>query len=102
MRKLFILKAPHGNATPSKSPTSAVGNSSSSTPPTLPPRRIEDPLDLAAQKHFLASTFKRNMLFYKSEDNSIKCDLDKNILNLKEDSKKLTTMKFLKRLVHFG
>lgn len=84
------LKAPHGNATPSKSPTSAVGNSSSSTPPTLPPRRIEDPLDLAAQKHFLASTFKRNMLFYKSEDNSIKCDLDKNILNLKEDSKKIT------------
>nr|CAI6677470.1 BPK_HP1_G0043200.mRNA.1.CDS.1 [Saccharomyces cerevisiae] len=29
------------------------------------------------------------MLFYKSEDNSIKCDLDKNILNLKEDSKKI-------------
>lgn len=56
------LKAPH-SVMPAGPSTSTISNSSSPAPPLLPPRRIEDPLDLAAQKELLASTFKRNMLF---------------------------------------
>lgn len=85
------LKAPHGNTISSIPLMNTVGNFPSTAPPTLPPRRIENPLDLAAQTHLLASTYKKNILFYKNEDNSIKSDLDKNILCLKEDSKKIDT-----------
>ena len=71
--------------------TSTISNSSSPAPPLLPPRRIEDPLDLAAQKELLASTFKRNMLFYKNEDNSTKNDLDENMLILRENFQEIST-----------
>ncbi|CAI4050020.1 hypothetical protein SUVZ_13G3240 [Saccharomyces uvarum] len=84
------LKAPH-SVVPARPPTNTVSNSSSPAPPILPPRRIEDPLDLAAQKELLASTFKRNMLFYKNEDNSTKNDLDENILILRENFQKISS-----------
>lgn len=84
------LKAPH-SVMPAGPPTSTISNSSSPAPPLLPPRRIEDPLDLAAQKELLASTFKRNMLFYKNEDNSTKNDLDENMLILRENFEEIST-----------
>ncbi|QID87329.1 gyp-like protein [Saccharomyces pastorianus] len=85
------LKAPHSSAVPVRPLTNTFGNSSSPAPPILPPRRIEDPLDLAAQKELLASTFKRNMLFYKNKDNSVKNDLDENMLILRENFQKIST-----------
>ncbi|CAI4048624.1 hypothetical protein SKDZ_13G3180 [Saccharomyces kudriavzevii ZP591] len=83
------LKVPCGDEMPGRLSMNTSGSSSSSAPPILPPRRIENPLDLAAQKDFLASTFRRNMRFYKNEDSSIKSDLDENMLTLREDSKKI-------------
>ncbi|EJS44158.1 app2p [Saccharomyces arboricola H-6] len=83
------LKAPHVNVVPAKPTVNNLGRSSSSAPPILPPRRIGNPLDLAAQKDLLASTFKKNLLFYKSEDTSIKSDLDENISILKKESDKI-------------